>query len=168
MNHGEDEPYGAGDPTLTSGPPPPLRAAALAAEMLQEAWAGVSGDALRAEVVRDLVGALREEIEALAGLAGGTEPADALVDGALQAADVANLAASSLAELPTKATAAEAAGAAHLAAGATHALIALAEVSCAVTLDGEHAEHALKDARSARWRASFAVRQTNEYAGIEG
>lgn len=135
--------------------------------MLAEAWANYRANPLRAEVVRGLAGELREEIEALAVLARESFPADALVDGALRAADVANLAASSLVELPEEA-AAEAASAAHLAAGAAHALVVLAEVAAAANLDGEHAEHARKDARSARWRARFAVRQTDEYGGIEG
>src|SRR5829696_6272661 len=51
-----------------------------------------------------------------------------------------------------------AAAAAHLAAGATRALISLVE-SQAGTLDEAYAENTLRDARSATWRADLAVRQ---------
>lgn len=146
-----------------NGPDHPASAAAGAARLLEEAWAHAS-DPQRAEVVRELARSLGDEIEALAtGPAGEAAPADARFEAALRAADVANLAASSLADLSGKGVAA-AVAAAHLAAGAARALCAQAEAS---RLDGGHAEYAIKDARSATWRARFAVRQTDEFLGIE-
>ena len=145
-----------------SGPDPPASAATGAARLLEEAWASAS-DPLRAEVVRELARSLGEEIEALAGPAGRTSPSDARFEAALRAADVANLAASSLADLPDE-DVARAVAAACLAAGAARALVALAEAS---QLDGDHERYALKDAGSATWRARFAVRQTDEFLGIE-
>lgn len=147
-----------------SGPNHPASAAAGAARLLEEAWANAS-DPLRAEVVRELARSLGDEIEALSNPAGRTSPADARFEAALRAADVANLAASSLADLPDE-DAPGAVAAACLAAGAARALVALAEAE-ASRLDGDHALYALKDARSAAWRARFAVRQTDEFLGLE-
>ena len=140
----------------------PASAAAGAARLLEEAWANAS-DPSRAEVVRELARSLGEEIEALAGLVSEAAPADARFEAALRAADVANLAASSLADLSDE-DVPRAVAAACLAAGAARALVALAEAS---RLDGDHARYALKDAGSAAWRARFAVRQTDEFLGIE-
>ena len=147
-----------------SGPDYPASAAAGAARLLEEAWANAS-DPLRAEVVRELARSLGEEIEALASPASEAAPADARFEAALRAADVANLAASSLADLSGE-DAVRAVAAACLAAGAARALVALAEAE-ASRLDGDHARYALKDARSAAWRARFALRQTDEFLGIE-
>ena len=144
---------------------PSAAAAVGAANLLEEAWANAS-DPLRSEVVRELARSLGEEIEALTGPAHRVAPADARVEAALRAADVANLAASSLADLSGEG-AAKAVAAAHLAAGAARALCALAEADVS-DLDGDHARYALKDVRSAAWRARFAVRQTDEFLGIEG
>ena len=146
-----------------SAPDYPASAAAGAARLLEEAWANAF-DPLRAEVVRELARSLGEEIEALAGPAGRTSP-DARFEAALRAADVANLAASSLADLSDE-DVSKAVAAACLAAGAARALVALAEAE-ASQLDGDHARYALKDAGSATWRARFAVRQTDEFLGIE-
>jgi hypothetical protein len=140
----------------------PTSAAAGAARLLEEAWANAS-DPLRAEVVRELARSLGEEIEALADPANTISSADARFEAALRAADVANLAASSLADLSDE-DVSGAVAAALLAAGAARALVALAEAS---HLAGDHARYALKDARSATWRARFAVRQTDEFLGIE-
>jgi hypothetical protein len=142
----------------------PASAAAGAARLLEEAWANAS-DPLRAEVVRELARSLGEEIEALAGLVSEAAPADARFEAALRAADVANLAASSLVDLSDE-DVPRAVAAACLAAGAARALVALAEAD-ASRLDGDHARYALKDAGSAAWRARFAVRQTDEFLGIE-
>jgi hypothetical protein len=146
-----------------SDPDRPASAAAEAARLLEVAWSSAS-DPLRAEVVRELARSLGEEIEALAGPAGRTS-SDARFEAALRAADVANLAASSLADLPDE-DVSRAVAAAHLAAGAARALVGLAEAE-ASQLDGDHARYALKDAGSAAWRARFAVRQTDEFLGIE-
>jgi len=88
------------------------------------------------------------------------------VEGALRAAVVANLAASTLAELPG-ARALEAAASAHLAAGAARALHALAEAGAA-RMPGERGRSALADARGVAWRARLAARQVDESLGGEG
>jgi hypothetical protein len=147
-----------------SGPDYPASAAAEAARLLEEAWSSAS-DPLRAEVVCELARSLGEEIDALADPAGRTSHSDARFEAALRAADVANLAASSLADLSDE-DVSRAVAAAFLAAGAARALVALAEAE-ASQLDGDHARYALKDAGSAVWRARFAVRQTDEFLGIE-
>lgn len=103
------------------------------------------------------------ELEALAGPADDISPVDAGSEAALRAADVANLAASSLANLQSE-DVPRAVAAAHLAAGAAQALGALAGTT---RLDGDRARYALKDARSAAWRARFAIKQTDEFLGIE-
>ena len=143
---------------------PVAAAGALAAGLLEASWRAAPGDPLRAGVVRELARSLRDELEALVGHAGDAAPADALVEAALRAADVANLAASSLADLSGEG-AAKAVAAAHLAAGAAQALCALIEAG-ASNLDGDRAKYTLKDARSAAWRARFAVRLTDEFLGI--
>ena len=141
-------------------------AGALAAGLLEASCRSAPKDPLRAGVVRELARSLRDELEALVGHAGDAAPADALVEAALRAADVANLAASSLADLSGE-SAADAVAAAHLAAGAARALVALAEAG-ASDLDGDRAEYVLKDARSAAWRARFAIRQVDEVLGYKG
>ena len=145
------------------GPDRFASAAAEAARLLEEAWASAS-DPLRAEVIRELARSLGDELGALAGHASRTSP-DARFEAALRAADVANLAASSLADLSDE-DVSRAVAAACLAAGAARALVALAEAE-ASQLDGDHARYALKDAGSAAWRARFAVRQTDEFLGID-
>ena len=138
----------------------PLHAAALAAGLLAEAWSLPGSDdlPLRAGVTHELARGLRADLEALAGASDGPPAADTTVEGALRAADVANLAAASLAELP-EANVRKAAAAAHLAAGAARALSALVAGTQA---GGGRAEYALKDARSAAWRAGLAARQADE------
>lgn len=127
--------------------------------MLDEAWTAPGTSPLRAEVVRNLARGLKGDLEAPGGIEGEVA-ADLLVDGALRAADVANLAASSLEDLPEESVTV---AAAHLAAGASRALCALARPAIESELDGDHAEYALKDIRSAGWRSRFAVRQTEEF-----
>ena len=129
--------------------------------MLDEAWTAPGTSPLRAQVVRNLARGLKGELEALGGIE-GEAAADLLADGALRAADVANLAASSLEDL-LEGSVADAVAATHLAAGASRALSALAEAVAVANPGGDHTEYALKDIRSARWRARFAVRQTEEF-----
>ena len=142
----------------------PLHGAALAAGLLEEAWSLSRPEApsLRARVTRELARSLRTELEALAGAVEGPHPLDAGLEGALRAADVANLAASSLDEL-SEGNARTAAAAAHLAAGAARAICALVG---GAGPGGERAEYALKDARGALWRAGLAARQADEF--LEG
>ena len=140
----------------------PLRGAALAAGLLDEAWSLPEPDPPRAGVTRELTQSLRAELEALAAAVDGPLATDVWVEGALRAADVASLAAASLDELPEK-HARTAAAATHLAAGAARALCALAGEAGP---EGEYAEYVLKDARSAAWRAGLAARQADEF--LEG
>ena len=141
----------------------PLRGAALAAKLLEDTCAQGPGDHLRLGVVRMLAQDLRVEIEALADLA---DRETAAVEGALRAADVANLAASALAEL-SGAQAPEVAASAHLAAGAARALHALAEATAA-RMPGERSLSAPADARGVAWRARLAARQVDESLGDKG
>jgi hypothetical protein len=136
-----------------------LRVAALAAELLEGACAPGAGDPLRLEIVQTLARDLIQELETLAVMADRT----GVVEGALRAADVANLAACTAPEL-LQARAMEAAAAAHLAAGAARALCTLAGASV-VDAPGEYAQNALKDVRGAVWRARLAARQVDEFLG---
>lgn len=140
----------------------PLRGATLAAGLLEEAWSLLDPPSLRATVTRELARGLRAELEALADTVDGPSPADVELEGALRAADVANLAAASLGELPEE-NARTAVAATHLAAGAARALRALIGEAGP---RGERAEYVLKDARGAAWRAGLAARQADEF--LEG
>lgn len=142
----------------------PLSGASLAAGLLEEAWSpsGSGRLSLRTGVTQELARGLRAELESLAGRTGAPPPTDVRVEGALRAADVANLAAASLAELP-EAQARKAAASAHLAAGAARALCALVGDEEA---GGGRPEYVLKDARGAAWRAGLAARQADE--ALEG
>ena len=166
MTAGEDQPCIAGGPhqvTLA----PLLCGAALAAELLENACAPGSGDPLRLEVVRTLARELKGELEALATLADGeTRVRIEVVEGALRAADVANLAACTLPELLGTGVP-RAAAAAYLAAGIAQALGALAEADIEDAHE-YHAQNALKDVRGAAWRARLAARQAEELMGKEG
>jgi hypothetical protein len=154
---GEDQQNAAkGSPPDLSAP---LRVAALAAKLLEDACESGAGDPLRLEIVRTLARALTQELETLAVMADRL----GVVEGALRAADVANLAACTAPEL-LQARAMEAAAAAHLAAGAARALCALAEASF-VDAPEEYAQNALKDVRGAVWRAQLAARQVDEFLG---
>jgi hypothetical protein len=129
---------------------------------VEDACAPGSGNPLRLEVVRTLARDLKRELETLSVLADGET---GVVEGALRAADVANLAASSLAEL-SRGGATKALAAAHLAAGAARALHALGE---GVHARGEdHEAYALRDARSAGWRARLVARQVDEFLAGAG
>ena len=138
--------------------PAPLRAAALAAELLGDVCVPEAGDPLRLEVVGMLARDLARELKTLATVAGRPE----VVEGALRAADIANLAACTAPEL-LKARAVEAAAAAHLAAGAASALCTLARAGGEDAPADEHAQNTLKDVRGALWRARLAARQVDEF-----
>ena len=134
-----------------------MRGAALAAGLLEEACS-LPEPSLRSEVTRELARSLRAELEALAGAMGDRSPVHVGVEGAMRAADVANLAAAALDGLPEE-NARTAVAAAHLAAGAARATCALVGEDGA---GGERAEYVLKDARGAAWRAGLAARQADE------
>ena len=121
-----------------------------------------SGDPLRLEVVRTLARDLAEELEALAVM---NDDATATVEGALRAANVANLAACIAPEL-LETAATRAAAAAYLAAGAARALGSLADTAVGDAHEeprGEYEQNLSKDARGAVWRAQLAVRQVDEF-----
>lgn len=139
-----------------------MRGAALAAGLLEEAWSFPEPPSLRAGVTRELARSLRAELEALADTVDSPSPVDVGLEGALRAADVANLAAASLGELPEE-NARTAVAATHLAAGAARALRALVGEAGP---GRERAEYVLKDARGAAWRAGLAARQADEF--LEG
>ena len=133
----------------------------MAAGLLENACAPGTGDSLRLEVLRTLARDLAEELEALAVMADAETGA---VEGALRAADLSNLAACAVPELP-EARVAEAAAATYLAAGAARALCALAGAG---EENEEYARNVHGDVRSANWRAQFAVRQVDEFFEGEG
>ena len=126
-------------------------AGVLAAELLAEACG--TGNGLQAETVRDLAEDLGSGLSSLPNI--GT--ADSLVEAALACADLATLAACNNAGLGGP----SAVAAAHLAAGATRALAALAEAEIGAAGDA-YAENASGDLRSAVWKADLAVRQLGE------
>ena len=163
MTAGEDQPHAAEDPHPV--PSAPFRGAALAAEMLETACTLGSGDPLRLKVVRGLARDLKGELEALAILADGETDTRQTewIEGALRAADVANLAACTVSEL-LGAHALEAAAAAYLASGAAQALGILVE-SRPEDARKDYASYALRDVRSAVWRARLATQQVDQFSG---
>ena len=133
----------------------------MAAGLLRTACAPGVEAPLRLEVVRTLARDLAEEIEALAAM---TQAETSLVEGALRAADLANLAACTVPDL-SEARVSEAVAAVYLAAGAARALCALVGVG---EESGERARDILGDTRSASWRAQLAVRQVDEFFESKG
>ena len=129
---------------------------ALAARLLAEACG--DGDDLHASTVRGLAEDLGRALRPLSGA--GT--ADALVEAALACADLATLAACNVAALPDRGRP-PAAAATHLAAGAARSLAALGGAEFGDREDA-YAGNALRDLRSAGWKADLAVRQLGEAA----
>ena len=127
-------------------------AGSVAADLLVEACRQGSGDDLRLETVRGLATDLGRRIASN----GGTP--DSMIEAALACADLATLAVCNVPGLPEKRKPLGAA-ATRLAAGATHALLALVESE---EPNGPHAENVSRDARSAGWKADLAVRQLTE------
>lgn len=119
-----------------------------------------SRSSLQLEVVRYLALDLKRQLLALARASGEEAPVDYLVEAALSCADLANLAACNLSELPAEGVP-PAAAAAHLAAGAVRALRSPIEAASR-GLDGDRAEYVARDALSAIWRAGLAARQVDE------
>jgi hypothetical protein len=129
-------------------------AGALAAELLAEACRLGPEDDLRLGTVRELAADLGRRLSSLVETpAGGTS--DSLVEAALACADLATLAVCNVPDLPEGGRALGAA-ATQLAAGTTHALLAL--VGEGVPQDA-HAENVSRDARSAGWKADLALHQ---------
>jgi hypothetical protein len=163
----KDRPFITGDSRPIKALKALLRSGALAAGLLENACGPGPGDPLRLEVVRTLARSLKGELEALAALADKeTSVCIEVVEGALRAADVANLAACTLPEL-VETGIPRAAAATYLAAGTVQALGALAEADVEDTCK-HHAQNALKDVRGAEWRARLAARQVEEFMGKSG
>ena len=135
----------------------PAGAGALAAALLVEFCQTVP-DHPSLGIVRDLAFDLERRLEALdRPSAADPDPTDDAVEAALACGDLATLAACNRSALPKEGEPL-AVAAVHLAAGAARALVVLVEAQ-ARELDGAYAQNALRDARGARWRADFAVRQ---------
>ena len=117
---------------------------------------------MRLEIIRTLARDLAEELEALSAL----DDEAVAVEGALRAADLANLAACTAPEL-LEAGAPRAAAAAYLAAGSVRALGALAGAgNTRGEPYGEHEQNLFIDVRGAVWRAQLAVRQVDEFMEV--
>jgi hypothetical protein len=146
----------------TPEPSDPVSAGVRAAGLLEEACRATpeSANSLRLGVVRDLAQDTGRQLDVLA-----REDAapDVLTEAALRCADLANLSACNVRELPPDA-APLAAAAARLAAGAVRALRPLIE-TCSANLDEEHAGNLLRDVRAATWRAEFADRVIDDSLG---
>lgn len=134
-------------------------AGVLAANLLAEACRPGREEDLRLEAVEGLATDLGRRLASLAETAddGAFDPA---VEAALACADLATLAVCNVPGLPEDGRALGAA-ATHLAAGATHALVALVEAKTGSPEDS-HAENMSRDIRSAGWKADLAVRQLGE------
>jgi hypothetical protein len=134
----------------------PAEAGALAAGLFVDACRPRPDDTLRMQVVRELALDLERRLEALADQAG--EDIDSQIEAALACADLATLAACNLTAVSDRPLAT---ASVHLAAGATRALISLAEPKTSAP-DETHSENTLRDTRSAGWRADLAVRQIED------
>jgi hypothetical protein len=131
-------------------------AGALAAELLVRACG--SGDDVHAATVRDLAVDLGGVLHSL----GASGTPDSAVEAAIACADLATLAACNVSAIPDGSKPG-AVAAAHLAAGTARALAALVEAGIGDE-DGAYAENALRDVRSAGWKADLAVGQLGEHA----
>ena len=146
----------------TSGP---ISDGVRAAELLEEACRSAQGSpkAPRIEVVRELALDLGRQLDALSDLAREDATPDVLTEATISCADLANLAACNVPDLPLDA-ALRVTEAARLAAYAAGALAPIVE-SGSGNLDVRHAENLLRDVRSAGWRATFAARITEGPGG---
>ena len=131
-------------------------AGVLAAELLVEACE--AGDGLHLKTVRGLAEDLGRGLRRPVGVG----EIASLVEAALACADLATLATCNVAALPDRGRPA-AAAATHLAAGAARALVALGEAGIG-DADDAYAGNALRDLRSAGWKADLAVRQLGKTA----
>lgn len=139
----------------------PSAAGALAAELLKDSCDSAleSQRSLHFEAVRDAALDLGRHLEALAD-SGEAVPVNLLAEGALRCADLSNLAACAIPELPAEAVPA-AVAAAHLSAGAARALQPLVEAASG-EMEEDRTGYALRDARNAAWRANLVVQQVEE------
>ncbi|CAN5550115.1 hypothetical protein BH24ACT22_BH24ACT22_15100 [soil metagenome] len=135
-------------------------AGARAASLLESACASAlkSNDSLQLDVVRDLAGDLESFLEEASRSETREDPSpDLLAETALRCADLANLAACNVSQLP-EGSRSGAIASIHLAAGAVKACEVLAgneTESSGPTND----EGVMRDIRSAGWRTDLAVRQ---------
>lgn len=124
-----------------------------------------SRSSFQLEVVRDAALDLQRQLEVLAGFGEGDAiSVDLLAESALRCADVANLAACAVPELPEEAVPA-AISATHLAVEAIRALYPLIEELAGELQEEAHAEYVLRDARGAMWRADLVIRQLEAASG---
>lgn len=131
-------------------------AGVLAANLLADACRWGPEEDLRLETVRGLAADLGRRLASLSETDDdGTS--DPMVEAALACADLTTLAVCNVPGLPEGGKALGAA-ATHLAAGATHALLALVEAEIGGQEDSR-AENVTRDVRSAGWKADLAVRQ---------
>ena len=137
-------------------PSDPVSAGGWAAGLLAEACRPGSASFLQLRVVRDLALDIGRQLDALARLAREDTAPDVFAEAALRCADLANLAACNVSELPPDA-APRATAAVRLAAGAVRDLRSLVETDSR-DLDEEQAGNLLRDVRGAAWRAEFAAR----------
>jgi hypothetical protein len=144
---------------MTSRNRNPADAGALAAGLLAESCLTASYGSPSVEVVRDLALDLERRLDALSHPE-ENQSSDSLVEAILACADLATLAACNLSGLSEDGEPL-AAATVHLSAGAARALAVLVEAETGI-LDETHAENTLRDARSALWRASLAVRQIED------
>ena len=131
-----------------------------AADLFVEACRSGSGEDLRLETVRGLASDLGRRLASLAET-GDDGTFGRTVEAALVCADLATLAVCNVPGLPEDRRSLGAAST-HLAAGATQALVALAEAETEGPAEGSRAENASRDTRSAGWKADLAVRQLGE------
>jgi hypothetical protein len=132
-------------------------AGVVAADLLVEACRSGPEDGLRLETVQGLAADLGRRLASLSETANDPRSEQA-IEAALACSDLATLAVCNVPGLPEGGRPLGAA-ATHLAAGATHALLAL--VAAGDPKD-PHAENVSRDARSAGWKADLAVRQLGE------
>ncbi|ABG05678.1 hypothetical protein Rxyl_2764 [Rubrobacter xylanophilus DSM 9941] len=133
-----------------------LSSGASAAEGLLRACSSGDGPQ-RLQMVRDLAQDLKRQLEALSSLPRAEASSDALAEAALRCGDVATLAACNAGALPPE-------GRDLALEAARRAREVTAGVLAGLEREGEAPENALRDARSADWRASLALRQLGERA----
>lgn len=150
----------------------PASAGVVAAALLADACRMAPEEDLRARTVEDLALDLGRRLRAARGTHEDEGRLDPLVEAAQACGDLATLGACNVSGLPAGARPL-AAAATHLAAGTARALQILAEAEADdpdtprdATRDG-HAANALRDVRSAGWKADLAVRQLTD-AGEPG